>query len=233
MSPDGYPRAPKVVPGAFVQLIEDLVGVIPNIITFQYNPETITRGLEPWNPFEVDQTDRGAQSPTVQPYNPNEKLSFTLDFHAGDGMEAKNPLALTAGVLPQMAALQKLVQPTEGLLGDLVASAKALAGAGGGTQTERSSVPITLLILGPGLIYPVRLTSLSFEQKEFNPLLYPIHVMVTVEAVVLTPDTFKCRSTAATEVAIGCYNFTKTQENALAVANIANSVLNVTGPLPF
>ena len=156
----------------------------------------------------------------------------TLDFHAGDGMEMKNPLALTAGVLPQIAALQKLVQPTEGLLGDLVASAKALAG-NGGTEAQRSTVPITLLILGPGLIYPVRVTSLSFDQKEFNPFLYPIHVMVAVELVVLTPDTFKCRSSAATEVAIGCYNFTKTQENALAVANIANSVLNVTGPLPF
>jgi len=233
MSPDGYPRAPKVIPGAFIQLIDDIVGVLPNVITFQYNPEAIARSLEPWNPFEVDQTERGAQSPTVQPYNPNEKLTFTLDFHAGDGMEIGNPLALASGVLPQMAALQKLVQPTEGLLGDLVASAKALAGGGGAAQTERSSVPITLLVLGPGLIYPVRVASLSFEQKEFNPLLYPIHVMVAVELVVLTPDTFKCRTTPATEVAIGCYNFTKTQENALAVANIVSSVMNLPGPVPF
>lgn len=232
MSPDGYTRSPKVIPGAFVQLIEDIIGVVPNIVTFHYNPETITRGLEPWNPFEVDQADRGAQAPTVQPYSPEETFSFTLDLHAADGMEIGNPLAVGFGVLPQIAAIQKLVQPSQGLLGDLVASAQALAG-NPGTEATRPTVPVTLLILGPGLIYPIRITSISIEQKQFNPLLYPIHATVTLEMTVLTPDVFKCQSTVATEAAIACYNFTKTQENALAVANIANSVLDLTGPLPI
>jgi len=228
----GYTRSPKVMPGAFVQLIEDIIGIVPNIITFQFNPEAITRGREPWNPFEVDQAGRGAQAPTVQPFNPEETFSFTLELHAADGMEIGNPLSISVGVAAEIAALQKLTEPTQGLLGDLVASATALAG-NASPIPERPSVPITLLILGPGIIYPIRITSMSVEEKEFNPLLYPIQASVSLEMTVLTPDVFKCSSTVANEAAKACYNFTKLQEDALATLNIANSVLNMPGPLPI
>lgn len=232
MSPSGYKGSPKVMPGAFVQLIEDIIGVIPNIVTFQFNPESITRGLEPWNPFEVDEAGRAAQAPMVQPFNPQEKFSFTLEYHAADGMETGNPLAIGFGVAAQIAALQKLVQPTQGLLGDMVASATALAG-NPSPLPERPTVPITLLILGPGTIYPVRITSISVEEKEFNPLLYPIYASISLEVTVLTPDVFKCASTVASEAAKACYNFTKLQENGLATLNTANSMVDVVGPLPI
>lgn len=228
----GYSRSPKVIPGAFVQLIEDIIGIVPNIITFQFNPETITRGRKPWNPFEVDQAGRGAHSPMVQPFNPEETFSFTLELHAADGMEVGNPLAVGTGVAAEIAAMQKLTEPTQGLLGDLVASANALAG-NASSVPERPSVPITLLILGPGIIYPVRITSMSVEEKEFNPLLYPIQASASLEMTVLTPDVFKCKSTVASEAAKACYNFTKLQEDGLATLNIANSILNVSGPLPI
>lgn len=230
MSISGYKGSPSVLRGALVQLIEDIVGVIPNIIAFQYNPEAITRGVNPWNPFEVDQTSRGAQAPTVQPYSPQETFSFSLELNAADDMERGNPITVGTGVAPQIAALQKLTQPTEGLLGDLVSSAKMLAGQ---EVVERPTVPVTLLILGPGLMYPVRVTSISVEQKEFNPLLYPIQASVTLELTVLTPDVFKCRKTAANSVAIASYNFSKLQEDVLAILNISNTVTNTVGSLPI
>lgn len=231
MSPDGYNRSPKLLKGAFLQLVEDVIGVVPNPVVFPYFPETVTRSFEPWNPFEVDQADRGAQAPTTQPYALVEQLSFLIDLHAADGMETGNPLAIGFGVLPQIAAIQKLAQPSAGPLGDLVQSAQALAGNPGAAAT-RPTVPICLLIFGPGHIYPVRLTAISVEQKIFNPALYPIHATISLEMTILSPDVFKCQSTAATEVAIAAYNFTKTQENALALANIANSLAEVTPPLP-
>lgn len=230
MSRNGYKGSPSVMRGALVQIVEDIVGIVPNIISFQYNPEKITRSLEPWNPFEVDQADRGSQSPTVQPYAPTEKFTFSLEFHAADGMETNNPLAKT-GVSSSIAALQKLTQPTSGLIGDLVGSAKALIGEETGMQ--RATVPVVLLILGPGVIYPVRVTSFSVEQKEFNPHLYPIYASVSLEFNVLTPDMFKCRHTAANDLAVASYNFTKLQENTLALLNIANSASNVAGSLPI
>lgn len=232
MSRSGYSRSPLVMPGAFVQLIEDIIGIVPNIVAFEYNPETITRSLEPWNPFEVDQTNRGVQAPTVQPYAPQEKFSFSLELNATDGMEAGNPVATATGVAAQIAALKKLTQPTAGLIGDLVASAQALAGSGT-ASLERPTVPVVLMILGPGIIYPVRLTTFSVELKEFSPQLYPIHATVQLEMVVLTPDVFKCRETAASGAAVATYNFTRAQEDALAILNIANTAQTVVGALPF
>lgn len=232
MSRSGYSKSPNVVPGAFVQLVEDIIGLIPNIVAFQYNPATISRTLEPWNALEVDRNSQGAQSPTVQPFDPQEKFSFSLDLYATDGMEQGNPLATVSGVAPQIAALKKLTQPTEGLLGDLVASANALARSDAGA-TERPSVPIVLMILGPGIIYPVRITSFSVEQKEFNPLLYPTQATVQVEVAVLTPDTFNCSDNPAAAAAIATYNFTKLQEDALALLNLANSAQTIVGSLPI
>ncbi|MEM9332932.1 MAG: hypothetical protein AAGA53_16545 [Pseudomonadota bacterium] len=232
MSLSGFPGTPSVVPGALVQIIDDVILPIPNIIAFQYNPETMTRTWEVWNPFEVDQASRGVQAPTVQPYAPQEKFSFSLELSAVDDMEDSFPPAVATGVAPQIAALQKLTQPTEGLLGDLVASAKALAG-NSAASVERPTVPIVLLILGPGIIYPIRVTAMSVEIKEFTQFLYPHMATVQIEMIVLTPDVFKCSQTAATEIAVGTYNFTKLQEDILAVANIATSAKTIAGALPF
>ena len=232
MSRSGYERTPAVIPGAFVQLVEQVIGFVPNIVAFQYNPATITRTLEPWAPMEVDQAARGAQAPGVQPYDPQEKFSFTLELHAADGMEQGNPITQVSGVAAQIAALKKLTQPSAGLIGDLVASAQALAANAPGA-VERPSVPVVIMILGPGILYPVRLTSFSVEEKEFNPLLYPVHASVSVELQVLTPDSFACSRKLPAQAAIATYNFTKLQEDVLAIANLANTASTVVGSLPI
>ncbi|MBL7103299.1 MAG: hypothetical protein ISS18_03130 [Bacteroidales bacterium] len=43
--PTGYSRSPKLLKGAFVKLSEVFLGPVPNIIVFQYNPETINCDL--------------------------------------------------------------------------------------------------------------------------------------------------------------------------------------------
>ena len=63
MPETGLKRSPKFQKGALVQLVKDVVGMVPNVIPFQYNPEKLSHTLTPWNPFEVDQTQRGAQAP--------------------------------------------------------------------------------------------------------------------------------------------------------------------------
>ncbi|MCW3475304.1 hypothetical protein [Limobrevibacterium gyesilva] len=232
MPETGYSQTAKVHRGALVQLVPDIVGVVPNIVAFQYNPEKITRGLEPWNPFEVDQTKRGAQAPTVQPYDPEESFSFTLEFDAADGLEEGNPLATTTGIAARLAALKKLTLPTKGLLGDLAASAQALFG-GPSAQAVRPTVPILLLVLGPGVILPVRITKLSFEQILFSPLLYPLQATATLDLRVLTPEVFKCRVDTPARIAIAAYEFTRLQDDALAIANLAGSLDDIRGVLPF
>jgi hypothetical protein len=232
MAETGNPISPPVLRGAIIQLIEELGIVVPNIVPFQYNPASMTRELKPWNPFEVDQAKRGTQSPMVQPYDPEETYKLSLELDATDDLEDGDPIAIATGVASRIAAIQKLTAPSQGLIGDLIGSAQALAG-GVQKQAARPSVPICLLVMGPGLILPVRVTTLSIEIKEFTPALFPHMAQVQMELRVLTPEVFKCKATAATELAIAAYDFTRLGENALAIANFANALKAARSMLPF
>ncbi len=228
----GSPLSPSVTKGALVQLAEDFGIIVPNIIPFQYNPGTLTRSLKPWDPSEVDPTNRGAQSPNVQPYDPEETYKFTLDLDATDDLADGDPLAETTGIASRIAAIQKLTEPSGGLFGDLIASAAALVNAPA-QDSERASVPITLLVLGVGVILPVRVTSISIDIKEFTPQLYPYMAEVQLELRVLTPEVFKCKTGTAIDIAIAAYEMTRLQEDALAVLNIANALKSAKAILPF
>lgn len=228
----GSPLSPSVTKGALVQLSEDFGIIVPNIIPFQYNPGSMTRTLKPWDPSEVDQTNRGAQSPNVQPYDPEETYKFTLELDATDDLESGDILAETTGVASRIAAIQKLTEPSGGLFGDLIASAKALVNSPV-SDAERATVPITLMVLGVGVILPVRVTTISIEIKEFTPQLYPYMAEVQLELRVLTPEVFKCKTGMAIDIAIAAYEMTRLQEDALAIANIANAVKSTKSILPF
>ena len=108
MPETGYSRSPKLARGALVQLVEDVVGVLPNVIPFQYNPETLSRKLTPWNPFEVDQTARGQIAPTAQPFDPKESMSLEIHFDAADQLEDSDPIAAMRSATPTRAAMGSL-----------------------------------------------------------------------------------------------------------------------------
>lgn len=232
MADIGNAPKPAVMHGALVQLVEDLSIVVPLVIPFQFNPARVTRGFEPWNPFATDPQNQAAQTPLVQPFEPKETYGFELQLDCTDDLAASNPLAVTVGVAPQIAALRKLIEPTEGLVGDLVATASALVGSAS-RQAHRPTVPVTLLVLGPGCIVPVRITEISVEVAEFLPTLYPHMAKVTLSLTVLTPDVFKCKKTAATSIAVAAYRFTKLQEDALAVVAAAGGASDVVSILPL
>jgi hypothetical protein len=234
MPETGLSSAPKVARAALVQLVQDIVGIVPNIVVFQYNPERLTHALTPWNPFETDQTQRGAQAPTVQPFNPRETFSLAIELDAADDLEDGNPVTSVAGIADRLAALKKLTLPSKGLLGDLIASATALVGASStSAQAQRPTVPIVLFVWGPGRILPVRITSFSVEETLFSPTLYPLQAKATLSLEVLTPDVFKCQRDPTADLAVAAYNLTKTQEDALAIANIAQASRSILSLLPF
>lgn len=232
MPDTGLKNSPLLIKGALVQLIEDIIGLVPNIIPFQYNPTQLTRQLQPWNPFEVDSTQRGAQAPNVQPFDPKESFTLKLELDATDDLENGDVVTKLVGVADRMAALKKLVMPTEGLLGDLVASAKSLVG-GTNARAERPTVPVAFFIWGPGRILPVRVTSFSVEETLFSPTLYPLQATVSLGLEVLTPDVFKCQSSLSADIAVAAYNFTRLQEDVLAIAHIAKAAKSIAGMLPL
>lgn len=233
MAETGYSRSPKIAKGALVQLLPEIVGIVPNIIVFQYNPQKITRKLMPWDPTAVDQTQRGSQAPTVQPFDVPESFSkFEIELDATDDLEDGNPLAELTGIETRLAALRKLTQASSGLIGDLIESAKSLVGAGE-DEARRPTVAPILLVLGPRLILPVRVKTFAVDETLHSPAYYPLHAKVSMDLEVLTPDAFRCQEDVAAKVAVAAYNFTRLQEDANALLNTANNVDAIRALLPF
>lgn len=244
-----YPRSPKILKGAFVEMANGLIGPIPNVIIFQYNPEQLNRGFEVYAPpAPQPQTDEGseetpseAETPAdTQPVDPPETISLSLEIDAADALEdpSSHPIAVATGVADRLAAMEQLLYPTESLIGGLVADAAATLTGGEADLTGelfRKSAPLVLFVWGPGKIYPVRITSYSVEEQAFSPLLYPIRAKVSVGMRMLQPhevDNSTDRKELA-EIVKFTYGFYRTQQQALAIANVANTVESVLGMLPF
>jgi hypothetical protein len=223
-----FPPGARNIPGAFIQLIPDIVLFTPNIVMFQYNPAKITRGLTPWNPFETTTSANGGAAPDVAPNPPDERISFDLYLDAADPAQVDNPINTATGVAARIAAIRKLAKPSDGMIGDLVQSAANLLGVESGIA-HRPTVPITFLFFGPGVLLPVRLTSLSVDETLFTGLLYPIHAKVAVQLQVLTPNLFHCSEDTLSQLAIAAFNLNELQENLLALSNLTNAGFDVAG----
>jgi hypothetical protein len=187
-----------------------------------------------------------------QPYDPAESFSLTLELDATDALEEPDthPVAAATGVADRLAAIEMLLYPPgdpliSGLLGSVTASISFSAGglsigASAGSsaeQLERRDAPIVLFFWGPGRIVPVRITTMSIEEQQFSPLLYPTRARVTLGIRVLDLDdlvqvTGDPASGATADLARACYKFTIAQKKALATANLANGVESIIGMLP-
>lgn len=264
MSNTGYSRSPKLLKGAVIQFSAPMLIPIPNVIIFQYNPETMSRAFTPWSPIQrslVESTNAQGQAvlgrsnldlqqvaALAQPFDPQETITLALELDATDALEhpETHPVAFLTGVADRLAALQMLLYPGEESGPSLSISVGASLGSGGlsglisaeSATLERKEVPIILFFFGPGLIVPVRLTSFSIEEQQFSPLLYPIRAKVNVSMRVLDENDLVNEAGvtgngAIVELAKGCYVFTKTQRQALALANMANSVESIIGMLPI
>ena len=232
---DGYSRSPKLLKGALVELAEPFLGPIPNIIIFQYNPESISRGYKTWAPPAPADNEAPGAGPKDQakrdrnaPFDPEETFDLALELDATDALEEpdSHPVAVIAGIADRLAALEMLVYP-------MADANSVLAGALGGPVPKRGKSKIVLFVWGPGRIVPVRVQKLSIDEQQFSPLLYPLRAKVSVGLVVLPPSAFADDSGIAKDLAIGAYKFTRAQKELLAVANLANSVESILGMLPF
>jgi hypothetical protein len=229
---DGYSRSPKLLKGALVELSEPFLGPVPNIIVFQYNPETMSRDLTPWS-ADVNAGGRWGQDPSAQPFDPGESFSLTLELDATDALEEGNAVAIVSGVADRIAALEMLLYPvadTGSVLG------QALRTFGPVTFLPRGHVSVVLFVWGPGRIVPVRLTSFAVEEQAFSPTLYPLRAKVTVGLQVLTADSFTRPGTtlsASEQLAVVAYKYTRAQKEILARLNLANTVESILGLLPF
>jgi hypothetical protein len=255
MTNSNYSRSPKLLKGALISFSSPLLIPIPNLIIFQYNPETISRSLSPWAPKEpaaADGNENKAAPSMVQPNDPEESLSLNLEVDATDALEEpeSHPVAVISGVADRLAAMEMLLYPPDdggGMFGLNISISASVGGsgfggsAGGGAAAEavpRKSVPIVLFFWGPGRIVPVRLTSFFVEEQAFSPLLYPLRAKVAIGMKILDEEALDKEEKTSSEpmvvkIAKATYKFTRTQKQGLALANLANSVESIMGMLPF
>lgn len=247
---DGYMRSPKIAKGALIEFSQRFIGSQPNIIVFQYNPETMTRTLSVYSTPDdsaAGKTSKKSVKPqsgaNAQPCDPTETFSLLLELDATDDLEVADPVAIVTGVGDRLAALEMLLYPQENLQGDLLGSVSdSLSGVGSvgdsksKPRVKRKTVPIVLFVWGLGRIIPVRLTTFSVEEIAYSPLLYPIQAKVTVGLKVLTASELKgeaFKNLPGKDIALYAYNFTLNQKRKLAASNVANSVESILGMLPF
>ncbi len=228
----GYTRTPKLAPGAFIQLVPLLAGFAPQVVTFQYNPETIRRSF---NIFTggVNNEQKGQEDPGTQPYSPDESLDFSLVLDAADALAEERLLEKHFGVTAKLAALERLIFAA----GDVAAlSAGQIPGfATPSIFPIQPRVPTTLLILGPHRLVPVRITSMSVEEELFAPNLRPIRATVTLGLSVISEEQLRGSQHPTDLIARAAYLRYRASHYDLAAAAIFDTkdlVLDLVRSLP-
>lgn len=218
--------------GALIEYGSDFMGPIPNVVIFQFNPETLTRTVQiPPRPSSATARE------TTQAGEPAiEKISLKASFSAADEFGDNKALARLFGVGTRLAALEKMVHPSNDLLAAIGAAIGAAAdalGIGGGDSAPRQPIPRQknpkiLFIWGPYRILPVVLDSMTITEQEYDFVLNPIRAEVSLSMSVNAID--KCSEDA---VAKGALTYSNMAKDAQAMANLANTAEQVVDLIPF
>ena len=219
--------------GGLVEYGSDFLGPLPNVVVFQFNPETMTRVIQiPPRPVGA-----AARETSQAGDPPVERITIKAEFTAADQLDADNPLAHLFGIGPQLAALEKMVHPSNvlgGLLGaavDAIGDALGLGGGGGDAPTQpipRETYPRILFIWGLTRVLPVVLESMTITELQYDSLLNPVQADVSIGMAVIEPS--KCSDDP---VAQGAFAYSNAAKEVQAAANLANTVQLAADMIPF
>ena len=100
-----FPGSPRLLKGALVGV--DIFNPLASIAVFQYNPESMTRTLQP-----QASGDGGARSEALRLRGaPVETIKLDVDIDAIDQLETADSTATSLGIYPQLSALEMLIYP--------------------------------------------------------------------------------------------------------------------------
>jgi Contractile injection system tube protein len=236
--------AGKFIKGALIEFMETFLLPLPNVISFQFNPETMTHA---WTQSQSN-SNRGMDgevNPLAVSGFPTESFSFNIMLDSNESIADQNPisgsLAKISGVYSRIAALEMLQYPvnteSNGLLGSVTASlSNGLSLAAEAKQKNSiplAQVPTVLFVWGAGRIVPVRVTSLSITEKLYDSRLNPIHAEAQLGLRVLTPAELKYVAGPLKEIAKTAYDYSQELRQSLAIANLDNAAESIIGMLPF
>ena|SRR5215510_10938702 len=204
------PISPRVMKGGIVMLDPD-TGIPRGFIVLQYNPDTVTRRLQPQS--VGDQADRSEVMRLKGP--PIETVNVVAELDATDQLAAPadNPLAATFGIQPQLSALEMLVYPSSA---ELIANeVLTLLGT---IEILPMQSPLAVFVWNPSRITPVRVTGIEITEEAFDANLNPIRAKVTLDMRVLNVN-----DTGFLNPAGALYLVYQIEKEALAIANTIQS----------
>ena len=228
--------------GALVELIPTALIPVPNIIVFQYNPETMVHTwAQPEAPKPGPTEAKG--NPLAVEGTPGESFSFTISMDSNDTIadgQFTASLAEVSGVYSRLSALEMLLYPSQAaggaLLGAVSSAVGSLLGGGGGgvkRTVPSSAIPTCLFIWGPFRIVPVRVTGLTITERLYDAALNPVHAEAQLGLRVMTPDELAHDTDTLAPIAKAAYTYTMGVRQAGDIANLANAAESVVGMLPL
>jgi hypothetical protein len=229
----------KYMRGALVQFMPTFLIPIPNVIIFQYNPETMTHT---WTQPEAASAEVTRSNPLAVRGLPGESFSFSISMDAVDMIADGSPVAVgiasVSGVYSRLAALEMLLFPSNqlsaaGLVGQVAASLASDFIGGPDRAVPESQAPMVLFVWGPGRIVPVRVTNLTITEKLYDEFLNPTHAEAQLGLRVLTPEELLDQNLGTlAPVAKAAYLYSQGLRQTLATTNLANSTESIIGMLP-
>jgi len=170
-----FPRSPRLTKGAIVGI--DIMNPLASVIVFQYNPESITRTLQPQSSGEGGDRAEALRLKGA----PVETIKIDVEIDATDQLEKADGITTTLGIHPQLAALEMLIYPKSALV-----IANTVLMAVGTIEVIPPMAPFTLLVWGIKRVLPVRVTDLSITEEAHDPALNPTRAKVSLGLRVLS-----------------------------------------------
>ncbi|NJK65320.1 MAG: hypothetical protein HC941_01190 [Microcoleus sp. SU_5_3] len=215
--------------GALIEYASDFFGPLPNLVIFQFNPDTLTRNIS------IPERPTGASSRETSQAGdiPVERITLTAHFSAADQLNTGNIIAQELGIGPQLAALEKMVYPSNligGLLGEALDKIGDALGLGGSDDIAKQPIPREkypriLFIWGKTRVLPILLESMSITEQQYDSSLNPIQAEVSLGlAVASNPDD---------KVGKGALKYSNIAKEAQAIVNLANTVELAIDLIPF
>ncbi len=171
-----FPGSPKSLKGAIIA-INVATSQIVSTIAFQYNPDTITRTLNP----QISAGENGAKTETLRIKGaPIETIKLDVELDATDQLEKADKIASQLGIYPQLSALEILLYPsTRQVFPNMQKSGIGMI------EIIPMEAPMTLLVWGKKRVIPVVLNDFSITEEAYDVNLNPIRAKVSLSLRVL------------------------------------------------
>ena len=175
-----YPNSPKLIKGGIV-LLDPETAQVKDVISLQYNPETMSRS------FQIQGVDGGEGGDRSQALRlkgpPVESYKLETELDATDLLEQADSEAVSVGLHRELAILESLIYPRSA---DILSN-EQLAASGTLEILPMESL-LTLFVWSKERVLPVRVTELSITEEAYDPALNPIRAKVSLGLRVLSID---------------------------------------------